>query len=141
MKKIEEKHKSILAQLKDAKCEVEELKEEILNAYLKIKFLKLEVIQANVQVERITTKKLDGVLSSQKPSTDKTGLGYTSEGNSSGELGREIKFVLAKNVEKPKIEILIVKKDIGPKSKTKGKSLPNNQRGPQVMHFCHHYGI
>ena len=72
MKKIEEKHKSILAQLKDAKCEVEELKEEILNAYLKIKFLKLEVIQANVQVVRITTKKLDGVLSSQKPSTDKT---------------------------------------------------------------------
>ena len=141
MKKIEEKHKSILAQLKDAKCEVEELKEEILNAYLKIKFLKLEVIQANVKVERITTKKLDGVLSSQKPSTDKTGLGYTGEGNSSGELGREIKFVLAKNVEKPKIEILIVKKDIGPKSKTKGKSLPNNQRGPQVMHFCHHYGI
>ena len=112
-----------------------------MNAYSKIKFLKLEVIQVNVNVERIITKKLNSVLSSQKPSTDKIRLGYTGEENSSGEPGREIKFVLAENVEKPKIEILIVKKDIGPKSKTKGKSLPNNQRGPQVKHFCHHYGI
>ena len=51
-------------QLKDTKCEVEELKEELLNAYSKIKFLELEIIQANVKVERISTKKLDSVLSS-----------------------------------------------------------------------------
>ena len=44
MKKIEEKHKSTLVQLKDAKCEVEELKEDLVNAYSKIKFLKLEII-------------------------------------------------------------------------------------------------
>ena len=113
-----------------------------MNAYSKIKFLKLEVIQANVKVERITTKKLDSVLSSQKPFTDKTGLGYTGEGSSSGELRREMKFVLAKDVEKPKIEILIIKKkDIRPKSKAKGKSLPKNQRGPQVKHFYHPFGI
>ena len=43
MKKIKE-HKSTLAQLIDAKCEVKELKEELLNAYSKIKFLELEVI-------------------------------------------------------------------------------------------------
>ena len=131
MKKIEEEHKSTLVQHKDAKWEVEELKEELLNAYSKIKFLKLEVIQANVKVERITTKKLDSVLSSQKPSTDKNRLGYTGEGSSSSEPKKEIKFVLAKNVEKPKVEIPIIeKKDIGPKPKTKGKSLPKNQRGP-----------
>ena len=59
------------------------MKEDLLNAYSKIKFLELEVIQANVKVERITTKKLDNVLSSQKPFSDKTGLGYTSEGSSS----------------------------------------------------------
>ena len=35
MKKIEEDHKSTLVQLKDAKCEVEELKAELLNAYSK----------------------------------------------------------------------------------------------------------
>ncbi|XP_075657179.1 uncharacterized protein LOC142627245 [Castanea sativa] len=75
MKKVEEEHKFILVQLKDAKCEVEELKEELLNAYSKIKFLELEIIQTNVKVERISTKKLDNVLSSKKPSNDKIGLG------------------------------------------------------------------
>ena len=60
---------------------------------------------------------------------DKTGLGYTSEESSSSEPKKEIKFVLAKNVEKPKVEIPTVeKKDIGPKPETKGKSLPKNQR-------------
>ena len=127
MKKIEEEHKSTVAQLKDAKCEVEELKEELLNAYSKIKFLELEVIQDNVKVERITTKNFYSVLSSQKPSMDKTGLGYTGKGSLSGEPRREMKFILEKDVERPKIEIPIIeKKDIGPKSKAKGKSLPKN---------------
>ena len=115
MKKIEEEHKSTLVQLKDAKCEVEELKEELLNAYSKIK-------QANVKVERISTKKFDSVLSSQKPLNDKTDLGYTGEGSSSKGPKKEVKFVLAKNVEKPKVEIPIVeKKVIGPRPKEKGK--------------------
>ena len=50
---------------------------DLVEAYSKIKFLEFEIIQANVKVERIFTKKLDNVLSSQKPSHDKTGLGYT----------------------------------------------------------------
>ena len=47
-----------------------------------------------------------------------------------------MKFLLAKNVdkpmvEKPKVEIPTVeKKDIGPKPKAKGKLLPKNQRRP-----------
>ena len=41
-KKIEEEHKSTLVQLKDTKCEAEGLKEELLNAYSKIKFLNLK---------------------------------------------------------------------------------------------------
>ena len=64
MKKIEEDHKSTLVQLKEVKCKVKELKEELLNAYSKTKFLELEIIQANVKVECISTKKLDSVLSS-----------------------------------------------------------------------------
>ena len=65
VKKIEEEHRCILVQLKQAKCEVEGLKGELVGAYSKIKFLELEIIQANVKVEHITTKKLDNVLSSQ----------------------------------------------------------------------------
>ena len=93
-------------------------------------------------MECITTKKLDSVLSSQKPSTNKTGLGYTNEGSSSGKPRKEMKFVLAKDVKKLEIKIPIVeKKDIGQNQRQKGKSLPKNQRGPQVKHFCHHCGI
>ena len=65
MKKIEEEHRCTLMQLKEAKCEVEELKEKLLKAYSKIKFLELEIIKANVKVEHIFTRKLDSMLSSQ----------------------------------------------------------------------------
>ena len=40
----------------------------MVKAYFKIKFLELEVILANFKVERISTKILDNVLSSQKSS-------------------------------------------------------------------------
>ena len=136
MKKIEEDNKSTLVQLKEAKCEVEELKEELLNAYSKIKFLKLEIIQENVKVERISIKKLDSVLSSKKSSIDKTSLGYTSGGSSSNKSKKEVRFVLAKNVEKSKVEKpktetpVVAKRTIGTKPKEKGKSLPKSQRGP-----------
>ena len=47
-----------------------------------------------------------------------------------------MKFVPTKDVEKLKIKISIIeKKDIEPKSKAKGKSLPKSQRWPQVKHF------
>ena len=133
-------------QHKEAKCEVERAKGELVEAYSKIKFLELEIIQANVKVERISTKKLDNVLSSQKSSHDKTGLSYTGEGSSSSEPKKEVKFVSAKNIEKlkevkPEIETpTIVKRTIGAKPTEKGKSLPRNQRGPQVKHQCHHCG-
>lgn len=45
-----------------SKVEVERLKEELVEAYSKIKFLELEIIQANVKVERISTKKLDNMI-------------------------------------------------------------------------------
>ena len=113
-----------------------------MNAYSKIKFLELEVIQVNAKVERITTKKLDSVLTFQKSFSDKTGLGCTGEGSSSAKPKREMKFVSAKVVEKPKVESPIVeKKAIVSNSKAKGKSLPKNQRGSQVKHFYHRCGI
>ena len=64
MKKIEKEHRCTLVQLKEVKCEVEGLKGELGEAYSTIKFLELEIIQANVKVEHISTKKLDSVLSS-----------------------------------------------------------------------------
>ena len=95
----------------------------------------------------MSTKKLDNMLSSQKSSHDKTSLGYNGEASSSSEPKKEVKFISAKNIEKlkeVKLEIetpTIVKRTIGAKPKEKRKSLPINQRGPQVKHLCHHCGI
>ena len=66
---------------KETKCEVERLNEELTKAYSRIK-LELEVIQANAKVEGIAYKKLDEVLAYQKPSLDRSGLGYTRESSS-----------------------------------------------------------
>ena len=113
IKKIEKEHKGILVQLKEAKCKAEGFKGKLVEAYSKIKFLELEIIQANVKVERISTKKLDNVLSSQRSSHDRTGLGYTGEGSSSSEPKKEIRFVSTKNDKKlkevkPETETLLV---------------------------------
>ena len=62
----------------------------------KIKFLKHEVVQANAKVERVSSKKLDEVLSHQKPSSNKTELGYTGESSSTVNVSKEVKFIKAK---------------------------------------------
>ena len=84
---------------------------ELTEAYSKIKFLKLEVVQANAKVERVSTKKLDDVLSHQKSFSDKIRLGYTKESSSAVNISKEVKFMKAKEpvivapiVEKAKVE-------------------------------------
>ena len=110
MKKAEEDYKSLLVCYKEAKCKIETLNGELTEAYSKIKFLKLEVIQANAKLERVSTKKFDDVLSHKKSFSDKTELGYTGESSSAMNISKEVKFVKAKepivvnpNVEKAKV--------------------------------------
>ena len=63
MKRAEQDYKSFIVRYKETKCEVKTLNGELTEAYSKIKFLELEVIQANAKVERVSSKKLDEVLS------------------------------------------------------------------------------
>ena len=49
----------------------------------KVKNLKVELSQARTQIERMSSAKLDEVLSAQKPSSNKTGLGYVVSSNPS----------------------------------------------------------
>ena len=42
----------------------------------KVKNLEVKLSQARTQIERMSSAKLDEVLSAQKPSSDKTDLGY-----------------------------------------------------------------
>ena len=69
---------------------------ELTEAYSKIKFLEFEGVQANAKVERVSSKKLDEVLSHQKPFSDKIGLGYTGESSLVVNVSKEVKFVKAK---------------------------------------------
>ena len=50
MKRAEQDYKSLLVWYKETKCEVKTLNGELTEAYWKIKFLELEVIQANAKV-------------------------------------------------------------------------------------------
>ena len=149
MKKAEQDYKSILMWYKETKCEVEAMNEELTNAYSRIKFLELEVIQANAKVECVASKKLDEVFAYQKPSSDRSGLGYTGESSSSANVSKVMKFVKAKEplvptplVENVKVEkkpnVVIQKVLTKPpnpfvaKPKAKGKSLLKAQRDPQT---------
>ena len=64
MKKADEDYKSLLIRYKEAKCEIQTLNGELSEAYTKVRFLEQEVVQANTEIERVSTKKLDDVFSS-----------------------------------------------------------------------------
>ena len=96
MKRVEEDYRSLLVRYKEIKCEMETLNGELIEAHSKIKFLKLEVVQANAKVERVSSKKLDEVLAHQKPFFDRSGLGYTEKSSSAVNISKEMKFVQAK---------------------------------------------
>ena len=56
MKKVEEDYKSLLIRYREAKCEIETLNGELLEAYTKVRFLEYEVVQANAKIERVTPR-------------------------------------------------------------------------------------
>ena len=137
---------------------METLNGELTKAYSKIKFLELEVVQANAKVERFSSKKLDEVLAHQKPLSNRSGLGYTEENSLAVNISKEMKFVKAKElvVETPVVEKVKPEKKwnvtdqwffTNPpnqsvvKPKGKGKSLPKSQKGSRTQHFYHHCGI
>ena len=116
------------------------------------------MVQANAKVEQVSSEKLDEVLAHQKPFSDKIGLGYTGESNSSVKVTKNMKFVKVKelmvattnadkvNSEKKKNvtnQRFMTKppKQLVVKPKGNGKSLPKSRKVPRTQHFCHHYGI
>ena len=158
MKKAEEDYRSLLMRHKEAKCEIEKLNGELSEAYSKVRFLEQEVVQAIAKIERVSTKKLNDVISSQKQFSDKSGLGYTEGSSSSGSVTKEVKFIKAKEqikvsliAEKPKME---EKRNVDDKwmvknshresvgrSESRAKSRPRSQRSPRSTYMCHHYGL
>ena len=89
MKKAEKDYKSLLVRHKEVKCEIENMNGELIEPYSKIRFLKLEVVQANAKIERVSMKKLNDIISSQKHFSDKSGLGYTGRSSSLANVTKE----------------------------------------------------
>ena len=111
MKKAEKDYRCLLMRHKEVKCEIEKLNGELSKAYTKVRFLEQEVVQANAKIERVSTKKLNDVISSQKKFSDKSSLGYIGGSISSGSVTKKVKFIKAKKqikvspiVENPKME-------------------------------------
>ena len=116
------------------------------------------MVQANAKIERVSTNKLDEVLSHQKPFSDRTGLRYIGESSSAVNITKEVKFVKAKELvvaattlEKVKVEknknaadqrvLNKPRNQSVVRFKAKGKSLPKSQRVPRTKHFYHHCGL
>ena len=94
----------------------------------KVKNLEVELSQARTQIERMSSVKLDEVLSAQKPSFDKTALGYAVSSGPSSSMGSGSKTVFVPQFEKG---------DKGMKSKT---DLTNSKSFVRP-HVCHHCGV
>ena len=112
-------------------------------------------MQANAKIEKVSTKKLNDIISSQKQFSDKSRLGYTEGSSSSGSVTKEVKFIKAKEqievsptAKKPKME---EKRNVDDKwmlnnshkqsvgrSESRAKSRPRSQRGPRSNYTCHH---
>ena len=94
----------------------------------KVKNLEVELSQTKTQIERMSSTKLDEVLSAQNPSSDKTGLKYAVSSSPSSSTAFESRIVFM-----PKSE----KCDKGMKSKT---NLANSKSFVR-SHVCHHCGV
>ena len=115
-------------------------------------------MQANTKIKRVSTKKLDDFISSQKHFSNKSGLGYTGGSNSSGSVTKEVKFIKAKeqievsptvkklkmeekrNVDDQQMLNNSCKQSMG-RSESRAKSHPRSQRGPRSNYVCHHCGL
>ena len=94
----------------------------------KVKSLKVELSQARTQIERMSSAKLDEVLSAQKPSSDKTGLEYVVSSSPSSSMASGSRTEFAPQSEKG---------DKGMKSKT----VLANSKSFVRPHVCHHCGV
>ena len=112
-------------------------------------------MQANTKIKRVSTKKLDDFISSQKHFSNKSGLGYTGGNSSSGSVTKEVKFIKAKEqiefgptAKKPKMEekrnvddqrmLNNSRKQSMDRFESQAKSRPRSRRGPRSNYVCHH---
>ena len=90
--------------------------------------LEVELSQARTQIERMSSIKLDEVLSAQKPSSDKIGLGYAISSNPSSSTTSRSRIVFVPQSKKG---------DKGMKFETD----LSNSKSFVRLHVCHHCSV
>ena len=94
----------------------------------KVKNLEVELSQVRTQIKRMSSAKLDEVLSAQKPSFDNAGLRYIDSSGPSSSTASRVKTVFMPQFEKG---------DKGMKSKTE----LTNSKSFVRPHICHNCGV
>ena len=118
----------LLVKLDETTRLVETLVVENTSLEEKIKNLEVELSQARTQIERMSSAKLDEVLSAQKPSSDKTGLGYAVSSSPSSSMASRSRTVF------------VPQSEIGDKG-MKSKIALVNSKSFVRHHVCHHCGV
>ena len=90
----------LLVKLDETRRLVETLVVENTSLEEKVKNLEVELSQARTQIERMSSAKLDKVLSAQKPCFDKTGLGYVVSSGPSSSTALDQGLSLCHNLRK-----------------------------------------
>ena len=86
----------------------------------KTKKLEVELFQVRAQLERTLSAKLDEMLSLQKSTSDRTGLGYDFSSPSIASTSTTVFVPLANNIETEKN---VVKNELASENINKGKSI------------------
>ena len=105
----------------------------------KVKNLEVELSQARTQIKRMSSAKLDKVLSAQKPSSDKTSLGYAVSFDPSSSTTSGSKTVFVPQSEKGDKGM----KSITNLSNSKSFVRPHYRKfsSPKTAHVCHYCGV
>ena len=141
---LDHEKKNILVKLFDANELITAMKIENMSLIEKVKSLEFELLVTREQIGRTSSSKLDNMLSVQKSTSDKSGLGYVESGLSS--VVTPTKFVPLVSMPKPEVrvhneEVLATRKIRIDLSDTKPKKpaylVCKKQHKPQwFCHFC-----
>ena len=139
LNKVKTEKADLLVKLDETTRSVETLVVENTSLEEKVKLLEEELSQARTQIERISSAKLDEVLSAQKPSFDKTGLGYVDSFNPSSSTTSRLKTVVVPQFEK----VDKGKKSITDMCNSKSFVRPHFRKSSssKITHVSHHCGV
>ena len=139
LNKVKTEKAELLVKLDETTRLVETLVVENTSLEEKVKNLEIKLNQARTQIERMSTAKLDEVLSAQKPSSDKIGLGYAVSSSPSSFTTYGSKTVFVPHSEKgdkgmkSKIDLANSKSFVRPHFRKSSSS--------KTTHVCHYCGV